>query len=483
MQSELLQFPVTPGTSTPSPSPTPAVPGRSALVQLQAAALEEMAAAAVRFSAHNWVMNPHEPLFNRAVLEATVRGARITAFAAGDALTAPMDFDLHEIQALLMVPLEVDPWEQPDHSRQVLLAAAARFHDILDRRPELAQPGQQLLLNPRVPLEQARRGEVTTNLLHGAVMAGLPLFPERLEEQARHPGIRAALDELAQRQGDDSVLGPRGAFSNTVSGSARIRGVAALVRAGVRFPPEPDMLLALARICGTAAAVRTHMHEDTLALLSAVQRQQQQRGELVTWCLSPGQIKEYNDLAWSSSKTSHPVLAALYQMFSSSATSDPARVGTVANFPGEPAQRIADGLNALLEPEYRLSLQDLDAVELLKITALCAQASNNRGVESYFTNTSPAAGMEMPNTADAMLLWAAAHTGGQHAQPRQRLARFGEIEPRLTEVIGSVRTAALRCVVTENALKSAINAVTSAANELDSQPSAGPGPRRRRLGM
>jgi hypothetical protein len=58
------------------------------------------------------------------------------------------------------------------------------------------------------------------------------------------------------------------------------------------------------------------------------------------------------------------------------------------------------------------------------------------------------------------------------------MARFNEIEPRLNEVIGSTRTAALRCVVIENALKSAINAMTSAAGELE--PQAGPGPRRRR---
>jgi hypothetical protein len=409
-----------------------------------------------------------------------VRGARITAVAAGDPLplVEPVDLDLHELQALLMVAEEVDPWEQPEHSRRVLLAAAARFHAILDQRPELAQPGQQLLLNPRAHLDAPGRRDITNNILHGAVIAGLPLYPERLEAQAAHPSIRAALDELAQRQGEDSVLGPRGAFSNPVSGSARIRGVAALVRAGLRFPPEHNLVLALARICGTAAAVRTHMHEDTLTLLSAVQRQLEQRGELVKWCLTPEEITQFNDLAWSSAKTAHPVLAALHQMFSSSATSDPARVATVEGFPAEPAQRIVDGINALLQPEYRLPLQELDAVELLKVTALCAHASDNRGVVNYFANTSPATGMELANTADAVLFWAAAHAGGQHAQPTHRMARFNEIEPRLNEVIGSTRTAALRCVVIENALKSAINAMTSAAGELE--PQAGPGPRRRR---
>lgn len=391
-------------------------------------------------SAALWRRGLTAPLFDRRALARAVEDDRLEQ----------IDLDCHEIEALLQVPGSLYLAADPGHSRYLRVAAARRLHEILEDQPELARW--------RRAGADGQTASLGSNVLFAAMTHGLPLSPKRLARLAGHPAVRAAVSEIVCSGAPEAPFGPKGELANGRDGVKTSRGLAALVRAGVPFPPSRTMLLDLARTVGFAAIQDQHAFEDTLLLVAEIGQQLARHQQVVHWPMPTAQDLQRGRLARVSAQLLHPVLAAVHQAFVFSAHTHRHRLPVMDGFPGVPLARAANALNSLLQPQDRLALQDLDAVQLLEITALCATANQADSTRIFFTRMPPA--FPHLNSADMLLHWAATHESSSPNPPGSPglLARLQCLRGQLDAAVGADRGAAVEALFKEQQLRNRIEA-------------------------
>jgi hypothetical protein len=409
----------------------------------------------LEYSAALWRQGLTAPIFDRRTLARSVE----------DDGLKQLDLDCYEIEALLQVRASLYLAADPGHSRYLCVAAARRLHEILEGQPELA--------HRRRAGDDGQTASLDRNVLFAAMNCGLPLSPKRLALMAEHPAVRAAVSEIACSGSAEAPFGPRGPLANPPDGVMASRGLAALVRAGVPFPPSRTMVLNLARTVGYAAIQEGHVFNDALVLVAEIGRQLARHQQVLHWRTPTAQDLEHGRMAQASAQQIHPVLAAVHQAFIFSAHTHRHRRPVMDGFPHVPLARAANALNSLLQPQDRLALQDLDAVHLLEITALCATSNQTESTRIFFTRLTPA--FPHPNSADMLLQWAATHESNP-AAPEKRsglLARFERIRDQLAAAVGADRSAAVEALLRERLLRARIEASRAAALAHAAQISSG----------
>ena len=305
------------------------------------------------------------------------------------------DLDAAEVYVLGLMAGAVNRLHLPEYLLALRRGITTRIHDLLEARPEL--------LHRRLRFPKSSNDGLTP-LLRYLVLSGATLDPDRLVAMAAGGGFAGQMLQGALQHGK-SVAAPL-----LEAAMKRTTGCASTALAILRADPQPQEMddEVITRLWGglaSSSCCRQFQFDSYLALARELRAQQDAAGGDGHRCPWPGEwaTNPAPDLEKAASRGAHPVLGLLYDANSISAVDDVCRTSEVLDFPATPMALAAEALNSLLEPIARLDLKRLTGMDILSLTTLCTQASENGTVTAFWRGPRGASSQHSPR---AMLLWA-----------------------------------------------------------------------------